>query len=197
MDHCFQRLETLAPAGYTAGVHIRFAAPLYLKSTYPEAWQELYADNSYALRDPLVFWGISKVGRTRWSEVALPDPFGVLRQAAEHGLPYGAVVSCGKITSRTIVGVARADREFTDAEIAEVEAAARDLHAQAAPPADLAPEEKAALRLVDGGRSPEVAATVMGMPRGELEGWLAAARDRLGVATTGEALDRARAFKMI
>ena len=115
MVRYLQRLEQLAPMGYTAGIHIRFASPLYLRSTYPKAWQDLYAANNYSLRDPLVFWGVSKSGQIRWSEINLPDPFGVMKLAAEHGLTFGAVCSCGKITSRTIVGVARSDREFTDA----------------------------------------------------------------------------------
>ncbi len=68
---------------------------------------------------PLFSGGWACKGHTRWSAIKLPDPFNILGQARSHGLVYGAVVSCGPITSRTIVGIARDEREFTDDEIAE------------------------------------------------------------------------------
>ncbi|MEL7182315.1 MAG: autoinducer binding domain-containing protein [Pseudomonadota bacterium] len=197
MVRYLQRLDDLAPSGYTAGVHIRFASPLYLKSTYPQAWQDLYASNAYSLRDPLVFWGISKSGRIRWSEINLPDPFGVMRQAAEHGLTHGAVVSCGKITSRTIVGVARSDREFTDAEIARVEEATQGLHDVAEPPEELTPAMIEALRLVGDGYRHKAAAAELGISESALKARLSSARVRLGARTTAEALRMAREYRLL
>ena len=54
----FDRLSQLAPVGFSAGLHIRFAAPLIYVRTYDEAWTKIYDENAYALRDPLVFWGL-------------------------------------------------------------------------------------------------------------------------------------------
>lgn len=51
-----ERLDQLAPMGYTVGLHIRFATPLIYKSSYPSAWVDHYNSHSYYLRDPLVFW---------------------------------------------------------------------------------------------------------------------------------------------
>lgn len=124
----FRDLQGIAPLGYSVGLDIRFATPQLFKSTYPDAWQETYSVNGYALRDPLVFWGISHVGTCRWGTLDLPDPFGVLEAARRHGLRYGGVASCGEVTSRTIIGVARSDREFDETELATVERIALNLH---------------------------------------------------------------------
>lgn len=190
-------LGALSPLGYTAGLHIRFASPLYFKSTYPQAWQETYSHNNFALRDPLVFWGISQTGATRWSRIALPDPFGVLAQAHAHGLAYGVIASTGKITSRTIVGVARSDREFDDAEVAEVERLALALHEVAEPPDDLDPAMVDALRLIGDGVRRPVAASQLGTTEADLEARLEQAQDRLGAQTTAEALRMAREYRLI
>ena len=190
-------LNDIAPMGYTAGVHIRFASPLYLKSTYPQDWQDLYAANAYSLRDPLVFWGIAQTGATRWSDISLPDPFGVMAKAAKHGLTYGAVVSCGKITSRTIVGVGRSDREFTDDEIEVVAQAAKGLHEVTEPPEDLTPAMVEALRLVGDGFRHTAAAAEIGISESALKARLSSARDRLGARTTAEALRMAREYRLL
>ncbi|MGB3406259.1 MAG: autoinducer binding domain-containing protein [Jannaschia sp.] len=197
MVRYLQRLDEIAPTGYTVGVHIRFASPLYLKSTYPQDWQDIYAANAYSLRDPLVFWGISKTGKIRWSEIALPDPFGVMRKAAEHDLTYGVVVSCGKITSRTIVGAARSDREFTDTEIDDIEEIALGLHDVTEPPDDLTPAMIEALRLVGDGYRHTAAAAELGISESALKARLSSARDRLGAKTTAEALRMAREYRLL
>ena len=62
----FDALSELAPAGFSAGLHIRFASPLVYVRTYDEAWTKVYDENAYALRDPLVFWGLGGKGSTRW-----------------------------------------------------------------------------------------------------------------------------------
>ena len=197
MVRYLQRLDALAPAGYSVGLHIRFASPLYLRSTYPQDWQRLYDERSYATRDPLVFWGVGRSGSIRWSEIALPDPFGILGQAAEHGLTHGVVVSCGKVTTRSIVGAARSDREYTDAEIAEIEAVALGLHDAVEPPDDLTPDEIEALRLAGAGQGLTAAAAALGIAEGALAARLSSAQDALGATTTAEAVEMARGFRLL
>ncbi|KIT14346.1 helix-turn-helix transcriptional regulator [Jannaschia aquimarina] len=192
-----QELERMAPNGYSVGLNIRFASPMYFKSTYPQAWQNTYAHNNYALRDPLVFWGISQTGATRWSKINLPDPFGVLKQAHDHGLTYGAVASVGKITSRSIVGIARDDREFTDGEIEELEDLTRRLHDSAEPPEELTPAMVEALVLIGQGYRHASAARELGISESALKARLSSARERLGAQTTAEALRMAREYRLI
>jgi LuxR family transcriptional regulator len=188
----FERLSAMAPMGYGAGIHIRFASPLRYHSTFPAAWRELYDSQNLQLRDPLLFWGMSQTGATRWSAVTLPDPFGVLRLAADHGLRFGVTVSTGKITSRTIVGIARSDREYDDAEVAAAEAATLDLHQAAQPPRDLGRPEADVLRLLaEGQRVPAVAAE-LGVDEDEVRRRIGEARAHLGAASTAEAIRLAR-----
>ena len=116
IDRELRLLADLAPAGYFVGLHIRFAAPLMTFKTYDQAWIDRYTAQAYAMRDPMSAWGFSTVGAARWSEIEVPDTFGIMEEAASYGLKYGVQVACGPISSRTIGGIARSDREFTDVE---------------------------------------------------------------------------------
>ncbi|MEL6913412.1 MAG: autoinducer binding domain-containing protein [Pseudomonadota bacterium] len=118
----------LATAGYAVGLHIRFAAPTYLFRTYDAAWNEHYSASGLVMRDPVVAWGMSETGAVRWSALAGQDAAGVLREAARFGLAHGATVACLEGGSRTVAGFARSDTEFTDAELAELEALVAALH---------------------------------------------------------------------
>lgn len=197
MIRYLQRLDEIAPLGYALGTHIRFASPLFTRSTLPRAWQETYEANAYSLRDPMIFWGISKAGAIRWSEITLPDPFGVMKKAAEFGLRYGATTSCGKITSRTLVGVARDDREFDDDEIAEVATIGQALHELSEPPRAIEPAMIEAMRLIGQGMSRSETASKLGISEAVLEQRLEGAQQRLGARTIPEALKMARDYKLI
>ena len=101
-------LGRMAPAGYFVSLHIRFAAALVTQVTYDHAWQARYRAQAYLLRDPMLAWGFSREGYSRWSEIGIPDPFGILDEAAEYGLRHGVCVAHGPLTSRTIVNAAAA-----------------------------------------------------------------------------------------
>lgn len=193
----FDALSQMAPAGFSAGLHIRFASPLIYVRTYDEAWTKIYDENAYALRDPLVFWGLGVKGHTRWSAIRLPDPFNILGQARSHGLVYGAVVSCGPITSRSIVGMAHNEREFTDDEIAEAVKIVHNLHLAAEPPTELTPAQIEALRLLADGDRHAAAAAKLGISESAFKARLQSARVRLGARTTAQALKKAREYQLL
>jgi len=193
----FDALSCLAPAGFSAGLHIRFASPLIYVRTYDTKWTKKYDENAYALRDPLVFWGIGVKGSTRWSSILLPDPFNILGQARSHGLVYGAVVSVGPISSRSIMGLAHDTREFTDAEIKEAERIVTKLHALAEPPTALTPAQIEALRLLADGDRHAAAAAKLGISESAFKARLQSARVRLGARTTAQALKKAREYQLL
>ncbi|QMU56845.1 MAG: LuxR family transcriptional regulator [Boseongicola sp.] len=193
----FDALSEIAPKGFSAGLHIRFASPLVYVRTYEDAWTKIYDDNAFALRDPLVFWGFGVKGSTRWSEIRLPDPFNILGQARDYGLVYGAVVSHGAITSRTIVEIAREDREFTDTEVAEAVKIVKRLHVSAEPPTELTPAQVEALRLLADGDRHTAAAAKLGISESALKARLQSARVRLGARTTAQALKKAREYQLL
>ena len=192
-----EALSKLAPCGFSAGLHIRFASPLIYVRTYDEAWTKVYDENAYALRDPLVFWGLGVKGHTRWSAIKLPDPFNILGQARRFGLNYGAVISYGPITSRSIVGMAHPEREFNDDEIEEAEKIVQRLHLAAEPPTELTPAQVEALRLLADGDRHAAAAAKLGISESAFKARLQSARVRLGARTTAQALKKAREYQLI
>ncbi|MCG6884080.1 MAG: LuxR family transcriptional regulator [Silicimonas sp.] len=190
-------LANLAPAGFSAGLHIRFASPLIYVRTYSDEWTKVYDENAYALRDPIVFWGLGVKGHTRWSAIKLPDPFNILGQARRYGLNYGAVFSFGPITSRSIVGMAHGEREFTDDEMAEAARIVRNLHHSAEPPTELTPAQIEALRLLADGDRHAAAAAKLGISESAFKARLQSARARLGARTTAQALKKAREYQLL
>lgn len=189
-------LAKMSPLGYRVGLHIRLATPLVYHTTFPPAWERHYNDNAYFLRDPLVFWGIGLTGVTRWSEISLPDPFGVIRQAGQFGLKFGACASCGPILSRSIIGVGRGDREFTDCELALLRDIAQRLHDDNAPPTELTPAQVEALHCISSGDRHTAAAAKLGISESALKARLKSARIRLRARTTSEAVRKAREYRL-
>lgn len=192
-----EELDRMAPMGYTVGLHIRFATPVVYRSTYPAAWVEIYNRNSYYLRDPVVFWGVGVTGTTRWSAVPLPDPFSVMKKAAQFGLTYGAASSYGPITSRSVIGIARSDREFTEAELEQLKDLTMRLHVASKPPSELTRAQVEALRCLANGDRHAAAAERLGISESALKARLASARLRLEARTTSEAIRKAREFRML
>ncbi|WP_304617963.1 helix-turn-helix transcriptional regulator [Paracoccus sp. (in: a-proteobacteria)] len=191
------KLGKIARSGYFVGLHIRFAAPLMQFQTYAQEWSDFYSQNGYALRDPTIAWGFSTVGSCRWSALPIPDPFNILADAANHGLTYGVTVSHGPISSRTIASFARADREFTDAEIAEIEATVRQLHDITEPPESLTKAQKEALRCIAQGDRHAAAAAKLGITESAFKARLISVRERLNARTTAEALQRAKEYRLL
>ncbi len=149
------------------------------------------------MRDPIVAWGFSETGTIRWSEIQVPDPFNIMRQAAEYGMSFGATISIGELTSRTIGSVARNDREFTDAEISEVKRAVKRLHILVEPPDALTNAQKEALQLVGDGLRHSEAAKRLGISESALKARLTTARSKLLARTTAEALQRAKQYNLL
>ncbi|WP_432255362.1 autoinducer binding domain-containing protein [Limimaricola sp. AA108-03] len=192
-----RKLEALAPGGFFFALHIRFALPLLSHQTYPEAWTERYTEEAYALRDPVIAWGFSTTGRCRWSEIEIPDPFDIFGQARSFGMVYGFAVSCGPMKSRTIASASRADREFTDDEMAEFERLIIQLHEITEPPTALSKAQVEALRCVAEGDRYAAAAAKLGISESALKARLASARSTLLARTTTEAVQRARDYRLL
>lgn len=191
------KLGKVAPVGYFAALHIRFAAPLMQFQTYDESWSEFYSQNGYALRDPTIAWGFSTTGACRWSSLPVPDPFNILKDAADHGLIFGLTVSCGPIQSRTIASFAHGDREFSDDEIEEISATVRRLHEMTEPPASLTKAQKEALRCIAEGDRHAAAAAKLGITESAFKARLISVRERLMARTTAEALQRAKDYRLL
>lgn len=192
-----RKLAKMAPTGFFFALHIRFAMPLISLATYPEGWTDRYTEQAYALRDPIIAWGFSTVGTTRWSDIAIPDPFDILGQAKSFGMVFGLAVSCGPMRSRTIASASRDDREFMDPEIAAFAEVIRRMHEATEPPDSLTPAQIEALRLIAAGDRYAAAANKLGISESALKARLASAREALLARTTTEAIQRARDYRLI
>jgi len=197
LNQLFEKLGIIAIGGFSAGLHIGCTPPLVYVKSYPADWQKQYDDNAYMLRDPVIFWGLAVKGATRWSEIRLPDPFDILGKAKKHGLNFGAVISAGPISSRSIVGISRPEREFTDTEIEAAAEIVRKLHDAAAPPSELTDAQTEALRLLSVGYRHTAAAAELGISESALKARLKSAKIRLGAQTTVEAVKLAREYRFI
>ncbi len=197
IDELLADLAGLAPLGYYVALHIRFVSPMMTFQTYDQAWTDHYTQNAYGLRDPLVAWGISRTGASRWSEVDLPDPFDIMKEARDFGLKYGVIVSCGPVTSRTIAGVARGDREFTDQEMAAISGVVLRLHHETEPPDNLTDAEIEALQVIASGERYAQGAASLGISESALKARLASARKKLFARTTAEAIQRAKDYRFL
>ena len=192
-----KELGRLAPIGFFFALHIRFAMPLLNLQTYPQGWIDKYTEEAYALRDPIIAWGFSTVGTARWSEIELPDPFHIMKQAQEFGMIYGVAISYGPMKSRTIASASRSDREFTEAEIAAISEIIYRLHDLTEPPTSLTDAQIEALRCLARGDRHAAAAARLGISESALKARLAAARTSLLARTTAEAIQRARDYRLL
>lgn len=197
IESLLKELDPLATAGYVVGLHIRFAAPLMTFQTYPKEWSDRYTRKAYALRDPMIAWGISRTGATRWSDIDLPDPFGIMKDAQRHGLVYGVCVSCGEISSRTVAGISRSEREFTDDEVAAINRIVLQLHSISQPPDALTKAEIEALQVLASGERYANGAAVLGISESALKARLSSARKKLFARTSAEAIQRAKDYRLI
>jgi len=197
IEQYMTRLAALAPGGFSYSLHIRFAMPLLSNQTFPQGWTDRYAEEAYALRDPIIAWGFSETGTQRWSAITIPDPFDILGQAREFDMNFGIAVSCGPMKSRTIASAARADREFTDDEMDAFSKLINHLHDVTQPPEALTDAQIEALRCIAEGDRHAAAAARLNISESALKARLSSARASLLARTTAEAIQRARDYRLL
>ncbi len=192
IDSAFQELDILAPAGYAAGLKLRFSGPALVRETYPAKWKEHYAESLMAYWDPVVVWALANTGHIRWCDLKIPDPMGVFKQAREFDINFGVVISTGKISKRSMLGMARSDREFTDEEIEQATEIFIKIHDLVTERKTLTFNQAEALRLIAGGDLHSAAAEKIGISESALKARLKSARVRLNARSTAEAITRAK-----
>lgn len=110
---------------------------------------------------------------------------------------YGAVSSYGPITSRSMAGVTRSEREFTDEEMERLADITARLHIAAKPPSELSKSQIEALQCIANGDRHTAAAAKLGISESAFKARLASARVRLEARTTSEALRKAREYRLL
>ncbi|WP_461308526.1 autoinducer binding domain-containing protein, partial [Albidovulum sp.] len=192
IDREVARLGAIAPGGYLLALRIRGTSPLQAWHTYPQAWIDEYTQNGYMLRDPLMTWALAVGGTIRWSSPLLPDPFGIFRKAAAHGLRFGASIAHGPLRALTICSMGRGDREFTDAEIAAAREIVLAVHEASALPERLEEAEARLLAALAAGEGEAAIAARLGLPRREVAARIDALCGTLVARSPREAVQRGR-----
>lgn len=193
-------LEALAPAGYYVALRVGFAYPLAEVNAFPEHWVERYTAEGLMLVDPVMRWVYAHDGAVRWADIAFDDPRGVLAAAAAAGLRYGVAVVCrdsGPGGARSFGSFARADRDFTEAEIDTLGARLRALHDSSEPPGTLTEAELEALRLVRDGLLLKEIADSLGISEGAVKARLLNAKRKLKARNSTRAAALAMQFGLI
>jgi len=121
-------LMSLAPSGFAMALHVRFTTPTFLFQTYPKDWIDYYSQNGLVMRDPTVHWGFENTGLVRWADLVDRDEDGIIAKAQAHGMRHGFTYAVEIDNSRTLTSFTRGDRDFTDAETAQITAIVDALH---------------------------------------------------------------------
>lgn len=193
-------IPALAPVGYYIALRVGFAFPLEEINALPPDWTAFYTKNRFMMVDPVIRWIYDNTGWVRWSEIIIDDPHQVLAQARTFGLRFGVSISVfdnNPQGQRSFGSFLRGDREFTQAEIAQLEAYVTALHHSKAPPTNLTQAELEALRMVKDGMRLKQIAHDLGVTEGAVKQRLKNAKTKLGAATGAQAAALANEFGLI
>jgi len=191
INHWLDVLKELSPSGYAIALHIEYNAPKLMFQTYPVAWINYYEENGFVLNDPVVMWGFKNVGTCRWKDLAAIDTKGVLKAARAYDMNYGTVISIEANNEHSIGGFSRGDREFTDAEITEIQEILRLIHKEEISAIQLTEKQKKLLNILASGERIDAVSKQLGISVVTVKSQLTVIRLLLGTRTSGEAVQRA------
>lgn len=140
------KMSEFSPSGFAVALHARFTAADYVHQTYSKSWSAIYSQNGYVMHDPTVSFGFQQLGCIRWSALATQDVMKIYEQARAFGLNFGFACAVEIEGNRSFAGFSRPDREYTDAEMAEMLADLGALHALTGKPGALTPALREELR---------------------------------------------------
>lgn len=195
-----EQVKALAPSGHYIALRIGFAFPMQEVNALPQDWVEHYTVQRFMLDDPVIRWIYSNTGAARWSQIDIPDPRQVFRQARAFGMRFGVAICCFDGNSeglRSFGSFARGDREFEAGEIDQLSAYVTRLHYEMAPPSTLTQAELEALRMVKSGLRLKQIAHNIGVTEGAVKQRLKNAKIKLGAKTGTQAATMASKFGLI
>ena len=193
-------LREAAPAGFYVAIRIGFAFPMVELNHLPASWVREYTAGGLMVHDPAMSWAYKNTGSARWSDLVASDDLGVLDLAKDHGLEYGAVVSCtdrNDASQRSFGLFARSDREYTAAELALLLDRVSQFHRMHARPSNLTNAELETLGLVKNGLLMKEIACLLNVSESAIKQRLKNARLKLNAKTGPQAAAMATMFGMI
>jgi len=192
--------RSLAPAGFYVAIRIGFAFPMVELNHLPAGWVREYTASGLMVHDPAMSWAYKNSGVVRWSDLVVSDSLGVLDLAKDHGLNFGAVVSCtdrNDPSQRSFGLFCRTDREFEARELSRLNERVLESHRRHARPANLTSAELETLGLVKNGLLMKEIAAVLKVSESAVKQRLKNARVKLNAKTGPQAAAMATMFGMI
>jgi LuxR family transcriptional regulator, quorum-sensing system regulator SdiA len=193
-------LRDLAPAGFYVAIRIGFAFPMVELNHLPASWVREYTASGLMVHDPAMSWAYKNTGTARWSDLVASDSLGVLDLAKDHGLEFGAVVSCtdrNDASQRSFGLFCRSDREYEAGELASLSERVTQYHRVHARPSNLTNAELETLGLVKNGLLMKEIACLLNVSESAIKQRLKNARLKLNAKTGPQAAAMATMFGMI
>ena len=191
-------LENGASGGHYLGVNISFKGPAFVEVTYDKDWVEFYNNGKYYLADPVVGWLLVNNGKVRWSEIRWwPDPKGIFKKAKNYNLKYGAIIATSCTGAKSVLSIARSDREFSDEELNRIDTALQDYLHEYEEPVSITDAEVEMLQMLANDYTVTEAAKELGITTSSAKERLSRARKRLGCKNNFRAVALAYRRKLI
>ena len=193
-------LKAAAPAGFYIAIRVGYAFPMVEHNHLPAAWVREYTVSGLIVHDPVMVWVYGNRGSARWSDLGIDDSQGVLELAKNHGLHFGAAVSCSDDTDagqRSFGFFCRSDREYDDLELKAFHDMLIESHREHARPSNLTSAEIETLGLVKNGLLMKEIASLLGVSESAIKQRLKNARLKLNAKTGSQAAARATMLGMI
>lgn len=190
LDAALPSIRLLGPAGLIFAFNITFRGPEFFHSEYPRPWQVEYERRSYAYFDPILLWSLMNVGDKRWSEIKLPDLRGVMKAARDFDLRYGAIFARSQRGKKSILTVARGDRDYTDEEMTFLSASFEHLMSEIEQDdgGGLTPAEVETLRCIRDGMSYAETAALLQISVPTVKARIEKTRGKLGARNATQAV---------
>lgn len=191
LDSVLPTLRLLGPQGFILVFNLHLRGPEFFHSEYPKAWQREYESRNYGWTDPVLLWAMAHTGETRWSAMNMPDFKGVMPAAKRFDIHYGAVFTRGGVmgdTKKTVLSLARGDREFSDEEMVLISGLMDRLVQDATLDRSLNIQELDTLRHFRDGLSYKQIAEALGIAVSTVKFRLSTARKKLGASSNTNAL---------
>ncbi|MGH1331530.1 MAG: helix-turn-helix transcriptional regulator [Paracoccaceae bacterium] len=189
-------LAYISTMGFMIGLNVTVRGPEYFVSTYPEGWQEEYEARNYMFIDPMMYWSMTRTGTCRWSESAINRASPIFKRAKSHDLCFGATLATIVGGRRSLLSIARSDREFEDSELEICMQILEDL-AQSAFEGKISIEEIETLRLAADGYSQKEIAFELGVAEPTVKLRLSRVKEKLNARNTTHAVRIAISEKLI